>query len=51
MDRVLYLKEELLRNQISNVKNDERRAQEKHEKEIELINVNILIKKKELERM
>lgn len=45
----LHLREELLKEQLIHIKNEERRAQEKHELEIELLRINILLKKKELE--
>lgn len=49
MDDLLELREELISKQIWQIENEERRAQAKHEKEIELLNLDILIKRKQLE--
>lgn len=60
IDCVLEMREELLRRQIDQIKQQEQRdeekykiemknLQERHEKEMELLNINILLKAKQLE--
>lgn len=45
---ILDERRELIKLQILQIHNQEKRAQEKHEKEIELLNVQIELKKKNL---
>lgn len=48
---LIQLQEELVRSKIVYIKNENQRAQEKHNKELELLNLNILIKSKELTKL
>lgn len=51
LDGTLDLREQLLRQQILFTQNEEKRAQDKHLKEMELLELNIKIKKKQLEQL